>query len=76
MYIFKKITFSELLGDLLQQKPRETDGVEAVVVVDGVPQVGPDRLEKLSSVISKLFSKFGNIVNEYYPKTENGHTKG
>ncbi|XP_049801435.1 eukaryotic translation initiation factor 3 subunit B [Schistocerca nitens] len=70
------ITDEELLGDLLMQKPRETDGVESVVVVDGVPQVGPERFEKLSSVINKLFSKVGVIVNEYYPKTEDGTTKG
>nr|CAD7606883.1 unnamed protein product [Timema genevievae] len=70
------ITDEELLGDILKQKPKETDGVESVVVVDGVPQVGPERLEKLSSVISKIFRKVGPIVNEYYPKNENGLTKG
>lgn len=66
----------DLLGDLLKQKPRETDGVESVIVVDGVPQVGPERLEKLTTVINKIFSKFGTIVNEYYPTNENGQTKG
>lgn len=45
-------------------------------MVDGVPQVGPDRLDKLKSVINKIFSKFGNIINDYYPISENGHTKG
>ncbi|KAF5284392.1 hypothetical protein FQA39_LY17067 [Lamprigera yunnana] len=70
------ITDEELLGDILKQKPKETDGVESVVVVDGVPTVGPDRLEKLQSVINKIFSKFGNIVNVHYPTNEKGHTKG
>jgi translation initiation factor 3 subunit B len=70
------ISDEELLGDLLKQKPRETDGVESVIVVDGVPQVGPERLEKLTTVINKIFSKFGTIVNEYYPTNENGQTKG
>ena len=51
-------------------KPRETDGVEAVIVVDGLPVVGPDRIDKLKSIIRKIFSKFGNIVNEYYPVVE------
>lgn len=60
----------------MRQKPKETDGVESVIVVDGVPQVGPERLEKLQSVINKIFGKFGSIVNEYYPKNENGQTKG
>lgn len=67
---------SELLGDLLAKRPTEADGVEAVIVVDGIPQVGPDRFEKLSGIITKIFSKFGPIVNEFYPKTEAGVTKG
>ena len=45
-------------------------------MVDGIPQVGPDRFEKLIGVINKIFSKMGTIVNEYYPKTEAGVTKG
>ena len=65
-----------LLDDILKQKPKETDGVESVIVVDGVPQVGPDRIEKLQSVINKIFSKFGNIVNTHYPTNDKGHTKG
>nr|XP_003702862.1 PREDICTED: eukaryotic translation initiation factor 3 subunit B [Megachile rotundata]XP_012139853.1 PREDICTED: eukaryotic translation initiation factor 3 subunit B [Megachile rotundata]XP_012139854.1 PREDICTED: eukaryotic translation initiation factor 3 subunit B [Megachile rotundata] len=70
------ITDEELLGDILKQKPSETDGVESVIVIDGVPQVEPERLEKLQSVISKVLGKFGTIVNQYYPKNENGYTKG
>lgn len=30
----------------------------------------------MKSVINKIFGKFGNIINEYYPLNENGHTKG
>ncbi|CAH0723203.1 unnamed protein product, partial [Brenthis ino] len=70
------ITDEELLADLLEQKPKESDGYENVIVVDGCPQVGPERLEKLQSVINKIFSKFGKIVNEYYPTTETGVTTG
>ncbi|CAB3224414.1 unnamed protein product [Arctia plantaginis] len=66
----------ELLADLLEQKPKESDSYENVIVVDGCPQVGPERLEKLQSVINKIFSKFGKIVNEYYPTQENGVTTG
>lgn len=65
-----------MLADLLEQKPKESDGYENVIVVDGCPQVGPERLEKLQSVINKIFSKFGKIVNEYYPTTETGVTTG
>lgn len=45
-------------------------------MIDGVPQVGPDRIEKLKTVINRIFLKFGTIVNEYYPINEQGHTKG
>lgn len=77
-FIFKfvLVLFLELLGDFLKSKPTETDGVESVIVVDGIPQVGPDRFEKLIGVINKIFSRMGTIVNEYYPKTEAGVTKG
>ncbi|XP_070617473.1 eukaryotic translation initiation factor 3 subunit B [Erythrolamprus reginae] len=65
----------ELLGDILQELPQEADGIDSVIVVDNVPQVGPDRLEKLKNVIHKFFSKFGKITNEYYPEAD-GQTKG
>lgn len=64
------------MGDLMRQTPKETDGVESIIVVDGVPQVGPDRKEKLQNVLRKLFLKFGTITNEYYPVTAEGSTKG
>lgn len=74
-YLYCKLT--ELLGDILKQKPSETDGVESVIVVDNVPRVEPDKLEKLQSVINKVLGKFGTIVNQYYPMNESdGKTKG
>lgn len=73
---FVFVLFSaELLGDILQERPQEADGIDSVIVVDNVPQVGPDRLEKLKNVIHKIFSKFGKITNEYYPEAD-GQTKG
>uniref|UniRef100_A0A8C6XSN0 Eukaryotic translation initiation factor 3 subunit B n=1 Tax=Naja naja TaxID=35670 RepID=A0A8C6XSN0_NAJNA len=66
---------TELLGDILQELPQEADGIDSVIVVDNVPQVGPDRLEKLKNVIHKFFSKFGKITNEFYPEAD-GQTKG
>ncbi|PKU32160.1 kinesin-like protein kif19 [Limosa lapponica baueri] len=65
----------ELLGDILKDQPQEADGIDSVIVVDNVPQVGPDRLEKLKNVIHKIFSKFGKIINEFYPEAD-GKTKG
>lgn len=66
---------AELLEDVLREQPQEADGIDSVVVVDNVPQVGPDRLEKLKNVIHKIFSKFGKITNEFYPEAD-GKTKG
>lgn len=67
---------SELLGDLLRKRPKPSDSVDSVIIVDCIPQVGKDRLEKLKNVIKKLFSKFGNVVNTFYPVDEEGNTKG
>lgn len=64
------------MADILPDKPSETDGVESVIVIDGAPVVEPERLERLHTVINKVFGKFGTIVNEHYPKQENGMTKG
>uniref|UniRef100_A0A3Q3IJ18 Eukaryotic translation initiation factor 3 subunit B n=1 Tax=Monopterus albus TaxID=43700 RepID=A0A3Q3IJ18_MONAL len=65
----------ELLVDILREKPQEADGIDSVVLVDNVPQVGPERLEKLKNVIHKIFSKFGKITTEFYPEAD-GMTKG
>ena len=74
-FSFCFVLFVELLDDVLRERPQETDGIDSVVVVDNVPQVGPERLEKLKNVIHKIFSKFGKITNEFYPEEE-GKTKG
>lgn len=65
------------MGDISRLKPKETDGVENVIVVDGIPQVAEDsKLEKLKSVITKMFSKFGTIASEDFPVGEDGISKG
>uniref|UniRef100_UPI00358FACB8 eukaryotic translation initiation factor 3 subunit B-like n=1 Tax=Myxine glutinosa TaxID=7769 RepID=UPI00358FACB8 len=69
------VSDSELLGDILEECPQEADGIDSVVVVDNVPQVGPDRLDKLRNVIRKIFSKFGEVVSEFFPDAD-GKTKG
>ena len=65
----------ELIGDVLKEEPKKLDGLDSIVIVDNVPAVGPDRLEKLKNVIRKIFTKFGKIVSEFYPEEE-GSTKG
>lgn len=67
--------FAELLPDILDKQPKAADGIDAVVVVDCVPIVGPDRLNKLKIVLSKIFSKFGKIHSDFYPKKD-GKTLG
>ncbi len=66
---------TELLGDLLADKPLENGGSETVIVVDCIPVVGLDRLEKLRGVLSKVFGRHGHIQNTWYPE-EDGKTKG
>ncbi|CAB3378909.1 Hypothetical predicted protein [Cloeon dipterum] len=70
------ITDEELLAEFLIHRPREEDSYEGIIVVDGAPQVGPERLEKLKGVIKKMYGKFGTIINEFYPTDEKNVTKG
>jgi len=70
------ISDEELMPEIMRMRPKETDGVESVIVVDGVPVVGGDRVEKLKNVIRKIYGKFGKLVNEHYPMEEGGNTKG
>ncbi|XP_078461177.1 eukaryotic translation initiation factor 3 subunit B [Lampetra fluviatilis] len=69
------VSDSELLGDIIRDRPKEADGIDNVVVVDNVPQVGPERLDKLRNVIKKIFAKFGEIVSDFFPEGD-GKTKG
>lgn len=69
------ISDEELLGDILRQKPKAVQGTDNIIVVDNVPCVGPERVEKLKNVIRKVFAKFGKIRTEYYPE-ESGQTRG
>lgn len=64
-----------MVGDILEQRPKESDSLDTVIIVDNIPVVGPDRLDKLKTIIRKVFSKFGNVVNEYYPEND-GKTSG
>ncbi|CAG0895495.1 unnamed protein product [Cyprideis torosa] len=69
-------TDEELLADILAQRPQENDSVESVIIVDGIPVVGPDRLPKLKTVLTKLFERVARIEKDFYPLTEEGGSKG
>ena len=70
------VSFLELLGDILKDTPVQDTSLSNIIVVDNAPKVGPDRLERLKSVLNKIFTKFGTIVTEYYPIDDKGIFKG
>lgn len=71
------ISEEELVADILEKKPKEYTGIDTCIVVDHVPQVGADRLEKLQNVLRKIFNKYGKVQTEHFPKDEEtGGTKG
>eukprot|EP01136_Pigoraptor_vietnamica_P027141 Opistho-1_new@83101 len=67
-----------LIRDLKAGEPKFEDGVECIVVVDNVPKVTPDKEAKLISVLSKIFSQFGELREEgiHLPRDESGMGKG
>ena len=75
-YCYNWFSILELLGDLLQKRPKDTDSIDNVIIVDNIPVVGEDRLPKLQNVIKKIFEKFGKILTDYYPMAEDKKTKG
>jgi len=69
----------ELMPDLLRQRPKESDGMDSVVIVDGIPTATKDKLDKLKTVVRRLFKKYVGdkiVQNEHYPLTDAGETKG
>jgi len=70
------ISDAELMPDVLKQKPKESDGVDSVIVVDGIPVVDAAKQEKLKAVIRKIYQKYGKIVTEHYPMADSTQTKG
>ncbi|KAF6198749.1 hypothetical protein GE061_006771 [Apolygus lucorum] len=65
---FTEIPDEELLADIIADRPEELDGVDSVIVVDGVPQVAPSDGE--TSDLSPDLRQIWQLVNEYYPKSE------
>ena len=65
-----------MLGDLLKDKPEIEVGYDSIIVVDNAPKVGPERMEKLKTVLNKVFGRFGKIVYQYYPLDEKNVFKG
>lgn len=62
------ISDSELLGDILQQRPKANDSNDSVVIIDGLPEVGEDRQDKLKKLIIKkqlMDNKLEVVENSY-----------
>ena len=70
------LLLTELLGDLLEQKPSEKSFYEHVIIVDNIPQVKSEKVEKLKNVLMKTFKTYGDVVDTFYPQKEDGTTKG
>jgi translation initiation factor 3 subunit B len=70
------LLFLALCPDLMAERPQEHEGLNNIIVVDNLPKVDQQKLEKLKAVISKVYSKSGVCRNEYYPLDEEGKTKG
>jgi translation initiation factor 3 subunit B len=70
------ITDEELMPEIMRAKPKESDGVDSVIVIDNVPEVEGARVDKLKNVVRKIYSKFGKLMNEHYPLDDEGKTKG
>jgi len=70
------ISNEELLPELMSHEPRLDKSTDRIIVIDNIPVVGQDKKDKLRQILTKLLSKYGTIVNEHYPESENGHLKG
>ena len=74
-------SLTELLTDILKDRPGEDTGMESVVIIDNIPIAPAEKLEKLKSVVRKLIITHvkiaaEDIVNEVFPVEENGSNKG
>mmetsp|Transcript_28808 Transcript_28808/g.84433 ORF Transcript_28808/g.84433 Transcript_28808/m.84433 type:complete len:691 (+) Transcript_28808:11-2083(+) len=67
-------------GELEAQFPMPVmqDTLDKAIVVDGLPQVPPEKYEKLLKVLEKIFTQLGPIAEDgiMMPKDENGLSKG
>lgn len=58
------------------EKPNPAAYDQNCILIWGIPVVGPERYEKLKTVLGKLFVFSKSPVSTMYPTDENGQTKG
>jgi len=67
----------ELLRDILAQKPKESDVSQSVIILDGLPEVGTEKVEKLKNHLKKILKNNKLEINsDSFPVGSNGKTKG
>lgn len=60
----------------MAQEPRLDEAHDRIICVDNIPKVGTDKKDKLKSILQKLLTSYGRIVNEHYPESDDGVLKG
>ncbi|KAE9548703.1 hypothetical protein FO519_008085 [Halicephalobus sp. NKZ332] len=71
-----EITEEEVLIGTNIVKPSARVYEECCVLIWGIPSVGPERIEKLKTVLGKLFSLTHPPVSTLFPVDDDGKTKG
>ncbi|VDL73112.1 unnamed protein product [Nippostrongylus brasiliensis] len=69
-------TISDLVMDVLRQKPTMDEYEECCLIIFGLPVVGAERVAKLRSVLSKVFTNVEPEHKAFFPLTEEGGSKG
>jgi translation initiation factor 3 subunit B len=70
------ITEAEVLENSNLVRPTRLYYEECCVLIYGIPIVGPERIEKLKTVLAKLFSFVHPPVSTFIPTDDDGKTKG
>ena len=66
----------DLMPDILKERPQLDLSTDTIIVVDNAPKVKPDRLSKLETVLTRVFSKFGTVLSQFHPTDDDDVTKG
>lgn len=66
---------SELVMDVLRQQPSKDEYEEACLMIFGIPVVGPERVGKLRTVLTKVFTNVEPDHKAHFPLTEDGGSK-
>ncbi|EYC17469.1 hypothetical protein Y032_0030g2068 [Ancylostoma ceylanicum] len=70
------IADEDLVMDVLRQQPSKDEYEEACLMIFGIPVVGPERVGKLRTVLTKVFTNVEPDHKAHFPLTEDGGSKG